>query len=455
MTYEELCEKNRRYLWNPFTQMKEYLADEPVIIESGRGCRLRDVKGNEYWDGVSSVWLNVHGHRVSELDVAIREQLNSIAHSTLLGMGSVPAILLAEKLISIAPSGLRKVFFSDSGAEAVEIALKMAFQYWRNQGVEGKTTFVTMGQAYHGDTVGAVSVGSIDLFHQVYAPLLFPSLKVPFPNLYRNPYGESGEDVVNGSLHAVEELFQKQGDQIAAMIVEPVQGAGGMVPMPPGYLRALRNLCSSYRILLIVDEVATGFGRTGKMFACEHDGVTPDILTVAKGITGGYLPVAATLTTDEIYNAFYADYEEFKTLYHGHSYTGNQLGCAVALANLKLFEQSDLVAEVERKAAKLHHYLEPIRSLAHVGDVRQSGLMVGVELVQDKVTKDPFPLQERIGSRVARRCRDLGMLVRPLTDVMVFMPPLAAKLEDLKEMTAILHQAIAEVTEAQVRVVES
>ncbi|GMA62798.1 hypothetical protein GCM10025859_32380 [Alicyclobacillus fastidiosus] len=331
----------------------------------------------------------------------------------------------------------------------------MAFQYWRNQGVEGKTTFVTMGQAYHGDTVGAVSVGSIDLFHQVYAPLLFPSLKVPFPNLYRNPYGESGEDVVNGSLHAVEELFQKQGDQIAAMIVEPVQGAGGMVPMPPGYLRALRNLCSSYRILLIVDEVATGFGRTGKMFACEHDGVTPDILTVAKGITGGYLPVAATLTTDEIYNAFYADYEEFKTLYHGHSYTGNQLGCAVALANLKLFEQSDLVAEVERKAAKLHHYLEPIRSLAHVGDVRQSGLMVGVELVQDKVTKDPFPLQERIGSRVARRCRDLGMLVRPLTDVMVFMPPLAAKLEDLKEMTAILHQAIAEVTEAQVRVVES
>ncbi|WAH39173.1 adenosylmethionine--8-amino-7-oxononanoate transaminase (plasmid) [Alicyclobacillus fastidiosus] len=456
MTYEELYEKNRRYLWNPFTQMKEYLADEPVIIESGYGCRLRDVKGNEYWDGVSSVWLNIHGHQVPELDAAIREQLNSIAHSTLLGMGNVPAILLAEKLVTIVPRGLGKVFYSDSGAEAVEIALKMAFQYWKNRGVDGKTTFVTMREAYHGDTVGAVSVGSIDLFHQVYAPLLFPSLKIPFPNPYRNPYGESVEDVVNGSLRAVEEVFQKQGDQIAAMIVEPVQGAGGMVPMPSGYLRELRNLCSAYHILLIVDEVATGFGRTGKMFACEHDGITPDILAVAKGITGGYLPVAATLTTDEIYDAFYADYHEFKTLYHGHSYTGNQLGCAVALENLKLFEQRNLVAEVEQKAAELHHYLDPIRSLSHVGDVRQSGFMVGIELVADKATKQPFPLQQRTGVRVARRCRELGMLLRPLTDVMVFMPPLAAKLEELKDMTSILYQAIAEVTEDhQTRVAES
>ncbi len=447
VTYEELYEKNRLYLWNPFTQMKEYLADEPVIIESGSGCRLRDVKGHEYWDGVSSVWLNVHGHRVPELDAAIRRQLDYIAHSTLLGMANVPAILLAEKLIQIAPPGLAKVFYSDSGAEAVEIALKMAFQYWKNRGVDGKTTFVTMREAYHGDTVGAVSVGSIDLFHQVYSPLLFPSIKIPFPNVYRSPFGDTAEEVKNGSLKMVEEVFQQRGDEIAAMIVEPVQGAGGMIPMPAGYLRELRRLCSAYDILLIVDEVATGFGRTGKMFACEHDGVTPDIMTVAKGITGGYLPIAATLTTDTVYDAFYADYDELKTLYHGHSYTGNQLGCAVALANLELFEQKKLVSEVEQKAKELAVYLEPIRSLSHVEDVRQAGFMVGIELVEDKATKKPFPWQQRLGVRVCRRCRELGMLLRPLTDVVVFMPPLSATLQELKEMTNILYQAIAEVTE--------
>ncbi|MFB5188688.1 adenosylmethionine--8-amino-7-oxononanoate transaminase [Alicyclobacillus fastidiosus] len=447
LTYDELYEKNRRYLWNPFTQMKEYLADDPVIIESGNGSRLRDVKGNEYWDGVSSVWLNVHGHRVPELDSAIRQQLDRIAHSTLLGMGSVPAILLAEKLIQIAPKGLGKVFYSDSGAEAVEIALKMAFQYWKNRGIEGKKTFVTMREAYHGDTVGAVSVGSIDLFHQVYSPMLFPSIKVPFPNVYRNQYGNTVEDVMNGSLRTVEEVFQKQANEIAAMIVEPVQGAGGMVPMPPGYLRELRKLCSTHNILLIVDEVATGFGRTGKMFACEHDGITPDILTVAKGITGGYLPLAATLTTDKIYDAFYADYDEVKTLYHGHSYTGNQLGCAVALANLELFERNNLISEVEQKTKDLQRFLDPIHSLAHVGDVRQSGFMVGIEMVEDRATKQPYPWQRRMGVRVARRCRELGMLLRPLTDVVVFMPPLSSTREELQAMVSIIQQGIADVTE--------
>ena len=446
-TYDELSEKNRKYMWNPFTQMKEYLADKPVIIESGDGRRLRDVNGKEYWDGVSSVWLNVHGHRVPELDDAIREQLDKIAHSTLLGMANVPAILLAEKLIEIAPKGLGKVFFSDSGAESVEIALKMAFQYWKNLGIDGKNTFVTMREGYHGDTVGAVSVGAIDVFHQVYAPLLFPSIKVPFPNVYRNPFGDTEEVVKDGSLQTVKEVFQQHGDEIAAMIVEPMQGAGGMVPMPRGYLRELRALCSEFNILLIVDEVATGFGRTGKMFACEHEGVTPDILTVAKGITGGYLPIAATLTTNEIYDSFYADYDEYKTLYHGHSYTGNQLGCAVALANLELFERNQIVAEVERKAEQLAEDLEAFRNLSHVGDVRQRGLMIGIELVADKRTKQPYPPNERMGVRVARRCRDLGLLLRPLTDVVVFMPPLASTMDELCEMTSILKRAITEITE--------
>lgn len=446
-TYEELAEKNRRYMWNPFTQMKEYLADEPVIIESGSGRKLRDIKGNEYWDGVSSVWLNVHGHRVPELDAAIRQQLDKIAHSTLLGMANVPSILLAEKLLKIAPKGLGKVFYSDSGAEAVEIALKMAFQYWKNRGIEGKNMFVTMREAYHGDTVGAVSVGAIDVFHQVYAPLLFPSIKVPFPNVYRSSFGESEQAVKSESLERVKEVFEKHGDQIAAIIVEPVQGAGGMVPMPVGYLRELRSLCSENHVLLVVDEVATGFGRTGKMFACEHEGVTPDILTMAKGITGGYLPIAATLTTDEVYSAFYADYDEYKTLYHGHSYTGNQLGCAVALANLELFERNHIVADVAQKAEELAKELADLRSFAHVGDVRQKGFMIGIELIEDKNTMKPYPVHERMGVRVARRCRDLGLLLRPLTDVVVFMPPLTSTLKELREMTSILKQAIAEVTE--------
>ena len=446
--YREFYEKNREYLWNPFTQMKEYLADDPVIIENAEGRKLFDVEGRQYWDGVSSVWLNVHGHRVPELDEAIREQLDKVAHSTLLGMANVPAILLAEQLVKIAPPGLKKVFYSDSGAEAVEIALKMAFQYWRNIGLPGKNTFLTMKEAYHGDTIGAVSVGAINLFHSTYTPLLFPSIKIPYPNVYRNPYGVSThEEVMARSLSEVEAVMAEKARQLAAVIVEPVQGAGGMVPMPEGYLRELRHLCDKHNILLIVDEVATGFGRTGKMFACEHDGVTPDILTMAKGITGGYLPIAATLATNKIYDAFYADYEELKTLYHGHSYTGNQLGCAVALANLKLFQSRNLMTHVSQLAEYATDRLQQFHELTHVGDVRQKGFMIGIELVEDKMSKRPYPWQQRIGGKVARRCRELGLLLRPLTDVVVFMPPLATTTDELDSMLDILYRAIFDVTE--------
>lgn len=446
--YREFYEKNREYLWNPFTQMKEYLADAPVIIENAEGRKLFDVEGRQFWDGVSSVWLNVHGHRVPELDEAIREQLDKVAHSTLLGMANVPAILLAEQLVKIAPPGLKKVFYSDSGAEAVEIALKMAFQYWRNIGIPEKNTFLTMKEAYHGDTIGAVSVGAIELFHSTYTSLLFPSIKMTYPNVYRNPYGVSThEEVMARSLSEVEAVMAEKAGQLAAVIVEPVQGAGGMVPMPEGYLRELRHLCDKHNILLIVDEVATGFGRTGKMFACEHDGVTPDILTMAKGITGGYLPIAATLATNKIYDAFYADYEELKTLYHGHSYTGNQLGCAVALANLKLFQSRNLMIHVSQLAEHATDRLHQFHELTHVGDVRQKGFMIGIELVENKMSKRPYPWQQRIGVKVARRCRELGLLLRPLTDVVVFMPPLATTTDELDSMLDILYQAIFDVTE--------
>lgn len=444
-TYEALAAKNRQYLWHPFTQMKDYAADDPLIIESGQGRKLRDVNGNEYWDGVSSIWLNVHGHRVGELDSAIQEQLGKIAHSTLLGMANVPAILLAEQLVKITPPGLNKVFYSDSGAEAVEIAVKMAFQYWQNKGRPEKRVFVTMKEAYHGDTIGAVSVGAIDLFHKAYSSLLFPAYRVPYPYQYRSPYGDGCADVC---LEATEALFQEKGHEIAALIVEPVvQGASGIIVMPNGYMSRLRDLCDRFDILLIADEVAVGFGRTGKMFACEHDAITPDIMAVAKGITGGYLPLAATLTTDEVYEAFLGDYEEKKTFFHGHSYTGNQLGCAVAIANLQLFQETSLVQEVARKAEHVANRLSKLHKRKHVGDIRQKGLMVGVELVKEKATKEEFPWEDRMGIRVCRRCRELGMLLRPLGNVIVFMPPLASTDEELDEMIDILERAIVDVTE--------
>lgn len=450
-TYEELAKKNKDYVWHPFTQMKDYIEEDPVIIERGEGRKLYDVNGNGYWDGVSSIWLNVHGHQVPELDDAIREQLNKVAHSTLLGLANVPSILLAEKLIELVPDGLKKVFYSDSGATSVEIAIKMAFQYWQHKGKPEKQKFITMKEAYHGDTIGTVSVGGIDMFHQVYSTLLFNTLKVPYPYTYRSPYGKDKKVIVKKHLEEMEEMLQKHHKEVAAVIVEPmVQGASGIITMPDGYLKGLRELCTTYNVLLITDEVATGFGRTGKMFACEHDGITPDILTAGKGLTGGYLPVAITVTTDEIYNAFLGDYEEQKTFFHGHSYTGNPLGCAVALANLQLFETTNLVEQVAYKAEYVAKRLKAIGELEHVGDVRQRGLMIGIELVENKETEKAYSWKERMGVKVCKRARELGMIIRPLGHVVVFMPPLASTVEELDEMMNILQQSIQEVTEEEV-----
>ncbi|CAM4042549.1 adenosylmethionine-8-amino-7-oxononanoate aminotransferase [Bacillus manliponensis] len=446
-TYEELVKKNKDYVWHPFTQMKDYIEEDPVIIERGEGRKLYDVNGNGYWDGVSSIWLNVHGHQVPELDEAIREQLNKVAHSTLLGLANVPSILLAEKLVEIVPDGLKKVFYSDSGATSVEIAIKMAFQYWQHKGKPEKQKFITMKEAYHGDTIGAVSVGAIDMFHQVYSTLLFNTLKVPYPYTYRSPYGKNEKIIVEKHLEEMEKMLQEHHKEVAAIIVEPmVQGASGIITMPDGYLKGLRELCTTYDVLLITDEVATGFGRTGKMFACEHDGITPDILTAGKGLTGGYLPVAVTVTTDEIYNAFLGDYEEQKTFFHGHSYTGNPLGCAVALANLQLFETTKLVEQVAHKAEYVAKRLKAISELEHVGDVRQRGLMIGIELVENKEAEKAYSWRERVGVKVCKRARELGMIIRPLGHVVVFMPPLASTIEELDAMIDILQQSIQEIT---------
>jgi adenosylmethionine-8-amino-7-oxononanoate aminotransferase len=366
-------------------------------------------------------------------------------------MANIPSILLAEKLVEISPSGLEKVFYSDSGATSVEIAIKMAYQYWRNIGKSEKNTFVTMKEAYHGDTIGAVSVGAIDLFHQAYSELLFPSIKITYPHLYRSKYEGTEKAIIQAYLDEIETLFIEKAHSIAAIIIEPiVQGASGIIVMPKGYLKALHELCLKYDVLLIADEVATGFGRTGKMFACEQEGVTPDILTCGKGLTGGYLPVAATLTTNKIYEAFLGTYEEQKTFFHGHSYTGNPLGCAVALANLELFEKNQLLQHVEKISVFIHEKLEEFKLLKYVGDIRQSGVMVGIEMVRSKITKEPFHWNERIGVKITKRAKELGLLTRPLGNVLVFMPPLASTETELEEMLSILYQAIIDITESTI-----
>lgn len=444
--YERLAARNKDHLWHPFTQMKDYNNSDPLIIERGEGIMLYDVKGRAYYDGFSSVWLNVHGHNVPELNQAITEQLGRVAHSTLLGMANVPAIELAERLVGITPKGLNKVFYSDSGANGVEIAIKMAFQYWHNKGIRGKTKFITMSQAYHGDTVGAVSVGAIPLYHQVFSPLLFPSYIIPYPNAYRHEGGET--EALEATLSALRDLLETRANEIAALIVEPiVQGASGIIVMPPTCLSQMAKLCRKYGVLLIADEVATGFGRTGAMFACDLEDVSPDLMVIGKGLTGGYLPVAATLATDEVYEAFYADYQEQKTFFHGHSYTGNPLGCAVALASLKLFEKHNMVEGVRAKATFVEHKLAALKDRPHVGDIRQKGLMIGIELVRDKVSRIPYDWTDQIGVRTSLRARELGMLTRPLGNVIVFIPPLVSNEAELDAMTDIMSESIRHVTE--------
>lgn len=441
----DLIEKSKEYLWLPFTQMKDYDA-APLIIESGQGIKVTDTEGKEYYDGFSSVWLNVHGHRKKELDEAIVAQLGKIAHSTMLGMSNVPATELAEKLVQMTPKGLDRVFYSDSGATAVEIALKMAFQYWKNIGVPGKNRFVTMKNGYHGDTVGAISVGAIDIFHKVYEPLLFESFKVSYPYVYRHPSGDE-LTCVTECLAELEETLETHHNEIAALIVEPLmQGAGGMIAMPKGFLREIKALCGAYDVLVIFDEVATGFGKTGELFACNHENVVPDILTSGKGLTGGYLPIAITMTSEKIYQAFYDDYASMKTFFHGHSYTGNQLGCAVALANLDLFEKDEIVKQVQEKSVFLHDALQELYQLKHVGDIRQWGFMVGIEIVKDRETKEKFSFEERIGYEITMQMRELGMLSRPMGDVLVFMPPLCSTEAELQEMIDIMKQAIWKTT---------
>jgi len=440
---------DKKFIWHPFTQMQEWQNEQPIIIKSGRGCLLTDIHNKKYIDGISSLWVTIHGHRKKEIDQAVSRQLKMVAHSTLLGLSNVPAVLLAEKLMRIAPPKLSKVFYSDSGSTAVEIALKLAFQYWQQKGPKfgTKTKFISLTQAYHGDTLGSVSVGGIDLFHQMYKPLLFNTYKIDSPYCYRCFLGKTYPTCKLACAESAETIIRGVSRETAALILEPlVQGAAGMLMQPPGYLAKIRRICTKYNTLLIADEVATGFGRTGTMFACEHEKVAPDIMCVAKGLTGGYLPLAATLATEEIYRGFLGEYREFRTFFHGHTYTGNPLACAAAIASLDLFQKEKTLVKLRGKIAALSWELQRFKELKHVGEVRQRGFMVGIELVQDRLTKKPYPLENKIGIRVIMECRKNGLIIRPLGNVIVLMPPLSISTRELKRMTRIVFKAIQHVT---------
>ena len=446
---KELEELDRRLIWHPFTQMKDYMGEVPLIIERGKGSYLVDIYGKSYLDGVSSLWVNLQGHQKKEIDDAIRKQLDRVAHSTLLGISNVPAIELAKELVKIAPAGLRKVFYSDNGSTAVEIAVKIAFQFWKQKGDgEEKHTFLSFINAYHGDTIGSVSLGGIDLFHETYGSLLFPVYRAPYPYCYRCPLARSYPSCGMECLNRVDEILSTHHQKIAGLVIEPmIQGAAGMITSPKGYVKGIRELTKKYNVLLIADEVATGFGRTGRMFACDHESISPDILCLAKGITGGYLPLAVTLTTEDIFNAFLGEYKEKKTFFHGHSYTGNPLACAAAVANLKVMKEEKVLEKLQAKIHFISEALKEYEKLGHVGDIRQLGMMVGIELVLDKATKEEYPFEDRIGTKVIGEARRNGLIIRPLGNVIVLIPPFSMSQDELNEMLSITYHSIEKVTE--------
>jgi len=423
---QRLAALDHAHLWHPFTQQQRWASRPPLIIERAQGSMLYDIEGNAYIDGVSSLWTNVHGHRHPSLDQAIRDQLDRVAHSTMLGLTHPPAIELAHRLVDLVPWGLNRVFYSDSGSTATEIALKIAFQYHQQSGSPERVRFAALADAYHGDTLGAVSVGCIPLFHRIYKPLLFDAVPLPAPI---EPDSADEERCLRAAL----DLLDAHGHELAAFIFEPlVQGAAGMKMHSPHFLKTLCDKARSLGVLLISDEVATGFGRTGSMFAMEQVGIAPDLLCLAKGLSGGYLPLAATMATETIYEAFLASPEAHKQFFHGHTFTGNPLACAVALANLDLFEEQGTVQLADTAARHLAMLLEGWNRRPGVASVRQRGLMVGIDLVQP--SGEPYDPAVQFGHRVCMRAREHGVILRPLGDTLVINPPLNIAPEELTQL---------------------
>lgn len=427
--------------------MREYLASEPLVVVNADGNYLIDDRGRRLFDGTSALWCNLLGHRVPQIDAAVKEQLGKFAHTTLLGTTHPGAATLARKLVEISPEGLNHVFFSDNGATAVESALKMAFQYrllTQGKSAASEAVYLSLDNAYHGDTLGAAAVGGVELFHDIFKPILLPSLKSPSPYCYRCPIGKTPRECSIDCADELEQALARANGRVCAVILEPgVQAAAGILVLPHGFLTRAASACRKHGALLILDEVAT-FGRTGTLFACEREGVTPDLLCMAKGLTGGYLPVAATLATDQVYQTFLGRYDEYRHFFHGHTYTGNALGCAAALATLGLLEDGSIVKDVDRKGRVLRDALQPLVAHPHVGDIRQCGLMCGIELVADRSSKQVFGPGARTAHHICLSLRDRGIFLRPLGDVLVLMPPLSSTDAELRYLASAVHAGIVE-----------
>ena len=460
-----LAQLDQRYVWHPFTQMQDWLRGEPIVIVRGRGAVLWDAEGRKYLDANSSIWTNLHGHNRPEINAAIRRQLRKVAHTSALGLANEPASLLAERLVRLAKtsegSALTKVFFSDDGSTAMEVALKLSHEYWRRNGVP-TPRFLSLEGGYHGDTIGAVSLGHIELFHKTYGPLLFPTEKVMAPYCYRCPYNQSKPERADARTYRkcnwecvgeVEKKFagaNREGRRITGFVVEPLmQGAAGMIPQPDGWLAKVARIARDYRSHILADEIMTGMGRTilpsGRrpgIFASLAAGVTPDFVAVAKGLTGGYLPLAATLTTQSVFDAFLGEYHEFKTFFHGHSFTGNQLGSAAALASLDLLAKTDTSRHRIALARQMEDSLKELWQLPQVGDIRQAGLVAGIELVRNWQTREPYDLRDRAGIRVCEAMAKAGVLTRPIGNVIVIMPPFCTRLSELRRMISTLARSI-------------
>ncbi|MFM8635782.1 MAG: adenosylmethionine--8-amino-7-oxononanoate transaminase [Planctomycetia bacterium] len=443
----DLREYDRHHVWHAFTQMQEY---EPLLIDRGEGCWLVDTEGHRYLDGSASMWCNVHGHRHPRLDAALAAQAGRVAHTTNLGLSNPTTVEFARRLVEIAPRGLEKVFFSGDGSSAIEAALKMAFQFWRQASPPqpARTRFIAIGEAYHGDTLGAIGVGGVDRFTAMFAPLTFDAIRMPPPG---GPCPHSGRPApsLHESLATLDRLLAEHAGTVAALVMEPlVQMAAGISVHPPGFLRGVRELTAKHDVLLILDEVATGFGRTGTMFACEQEGVSPDVLCLAKGLTAGYLPMAATLTTARLWDAFLGDHADHRAFYHGHTYGGNPLAAAVGLASLDIFRDEQVLESLPPKIERLRECVARIAGLDHVGAVRQCGLVAGIDLVADATTHRGYPWQEKRGTRACLAARKHGALLRQLGDVVVIMPPLSITLDEIDRLALAAERGICEATES-------
>lgn len=444
MRNTDLIRRDLGVLWHPCTQMKDHEWLPLVPIRRGKGVWLEDFEGRRYLDAVSSWWVNLFGHANPRINAAVREQLDELEHVILAGFSHAPAVELAERLVEAAPAGLSRCFYADNGSSAVEVALKMSYHYWRNLGRGGKRKFVTLSNSYHGETLGALAVGDVALYKETYKPLLMEAITVPSPDCWQREPGVDWEAHSRAMFAHMEATLAEHADEVAAVIVEPlVQCAGGMRMYHPVYLSLLREACGRHDVHLIADEIAVGFGRTGTLFACEQAGVTPDFLCLSKGLTGGYLPLAAVLTTDTVYQAFYDDYQRLTAFLHSHSYTGNPLACRAALATLDIFRDEPVLARNRELAAAMYDAVRPLEDHPNVGEIRQTGMILAIELVRERAGKVPFDWRERRGLKVYQHALSRGVLLRPLGNVVYFMPPYVISEPEIALLGEVAREGIA------------